>query len=60
MYCNDDVVVTVNSLPTEVTAFAGDDTICSGTSTTLSAVGGTEGSGATYEWYASGPGVGPC
>ena len=56
---SDDVVVTVNTLPTEVTAFAGDDTICSGTSTTLTAVGGTEGSGATYEWYASGPGVGP-
>ncbi|MEC8835849.1 MAG: hypothetical protein VXX18_05865 [Bacteroidota bacterium] len=55
----DDVVVTVNSLPTEVTAFSGLDTICSGTSITLTAAGGTEGSGATYEWYASGPGVGP-
>ena len=37
----------------------GADTICSGTSTTLTAIGGSEGSGASYEWYASGPGVGP-
>ena len=55
----DVVTVNVNTPPTAVTGFTGADTICSGTSTTLTAIGGSEGSGASYEWYASGPGVGP-
>ncbi|KAF2518552.1 hypothetical protein EYY60_00090, partial [Flavobacterium zhairuonense] len=43
-------VVTVNAPSTAPTSISGITTICSGTGTTLTAVGGTLGTGATYQW----------
>ncbi len=44
------VTVTVNAAPTAPTGITGTTTLCSGSSTTLTASGGTEGSGCSYEW----------
>jgi subtilisin-like proprotein convertase family protein len=49
----DDVLVTVNTLST-APSISGTSTICTGASTTLTASGGTNGTGATVNWY-SGP-----
>lgn len=43
--------VTVNQLSSAPTGISGNLTICEGLSTTLSAVGGTLGTGAAYNWY---------
>jgi hypothetical protein len=50
-------VHTPPTAPTTITSSAG-NTICNGTSTTLSFSGGTDGDGATYEWFAGGCGSG--
>ncbi len=42
--------VTVNATPTAPTGISGTTTICNGTSTTLTATGGSEGGGCTYQW----------
>ena len=52
------VTVTVNSESTAPTSISGTTTICPGDNTTLTAVGGTSGTGATYQWYAGGCGSG--
>lgn len=52
------VTVNVNSPPTAPTSISGTNSICSGQSTTLTAAGGSNGSGATYQWYAGGCGSG--
>ena len=52
------VTVTVNTPPTAPTLITGTTTICAGGSTTLTATGGSEGSGCTYQWYAGGCGSG--
>ncbi len=39
-----------NTAPTTITSSAG-NTLCNGTSTTLTATGGSQGSGASYQWY---------
>ena len=44
-------LITVNTLSTAPTSISGTSTICNGSSTTLTAVGGTDGTGATYEWF---------
>ena len=44
------VTVTVSDPPTAPTSISGTTTVCEGSSTTLTAAGGTEGSGATYQW----------
>jgi subtilisin-like proprotein convertase family protein len=44
------VTITVNTPPTAPTGISGTTSICSGGTTTLSATGGTEGSGCTYQW----------
>ena len=44
------VSVTVQSPPTAPTSISGTNTICSGQSTTLTAAGGSNGSGATFQW----------
>jgi gliding motility-associated-like protein len=49
---------TVHAPPTAPTNITGTSTICVGASTTLTAAGGTEGFGATYQWYAGGCGSG--
>ena len=43
-------LITVNTAPTAPTGISGTSTICSGSTTTLTASGGTEGSGCSYEW----------
>ncbi|QOG03322.1 autotransporter-associated beta strand repeat-containing protein [Flavobacterium sp. MDT1-60] len=43
-------VVTVNTPSVAPTSISGTTTICNGSSTTLTAVGGTLGTGATYQW----------
>jgi hypothetical protein len=43
-------LVTINIAPTSPTSISGTTTICSGTTTILTASGGSEGSGCTYEW----------
>ncbi len=43
--------VTVNQLSSAPTSVSGTTTICEGQSTTLTAVGGTVGTGAVYNWY---------
>ncbi|MGE0637956.1 MAG: beta strand repeat-containing protein, partial [Bacteroidia bacterium] len=52
------ITFTVYSQSTAPTGISGTTTICSGSSTTLTATGGTEGtgvnSGAGYQWYAGG------
>jgi gliding motility-associated-like protein len=45
------VTITVNTPSTAPTSISGTTTICSGGSTTLSAVGGTAGTGASLQWY---------
>jgi len=50
--------VTVRQPPTAPTGVSGTATICQGSSLTLSATGGSVGSGATYQWYAGGCGSG--
>ncbi len=52
------VTVTVNTLSTAPTSISGTTTICSGNSTTLTATGGSGGTGASYQWYAGGCGSG--
>ena len=52
------VSVTVMAAPTAPTLITGTTTICAGGSTTLTATGGSEGSGCTYQWYAGGCGSG--
>ncbi|MCL2511727.1 MAG: hypothetical protein FWF09_06720, partial [Bacteroidales bacterium] len=49
------VTITVNTPPTAPTSISGTKTITSGQSTTLTAEGGSVGSGATYQW-----GTGDC
>lgn len=53
----DTYVLSVDNPPTAPTGISGATNICGG-STTLSATGGTNGSGATYQWYAGGCGSG--
>ncbi|MGE0636401.1 MAG: T9SS type A sorting domain-containing protein [Bacteroidia bacterium] len=43
--------VTVNTLSVAATGISGDVTICTGSPTTLSVVGGSLGTGATWQWY---------
>ena len=50
--------VTVSTSPTAPTSISGTTTICSGSSTTLTASGGSTGSGCTYQWYSGGCGSG--
>ncbi len=45
-------LVTVNTLSTAPTTISGNSTICIGNSTTLTASGGSIGTGATYQWFA--------
>lgn len=52
------ITITVQSPPTAPTGISGTTTICSGNSTTLTATGGSAGSGCTYQWYAGGCGSG--
>ncbi len=52
-------VVTLNTAPTAPTSISGTTTICSGSSTTLTADGGGEGSGATYQWGTGSVGSNP-
>lgn len=42
--------ITVNTAPTAPTGISGTSTICAGQTTTLTATGGSEGSGCTYQW----------
>ena len=44
------VSVTVNTAPTAPTSISGSDAVCSGSYVDLSASGGDNGSGATYQW----------
>jgi len=44
--------------PTPPTSITGTSTICNGSSTTLTVNGGSNGSGATYQWYLGGCGSG--
>jgi len=44
------VTITVNAPPTAPTSITGTATICSGNTTTLTASGGSEGSGCSYQW----------
>jgi len=50
--------ITVCTPATAPTSITGTTTICSGSSTTLTASGGTLGSGGYYQWYADGCGSG--
>ncbi len=50
--------VSVQQPPTAPTGISGATTICDGETTTLSATGGTEGGGCTYEWFIGGCGTG--
>ncbi|MEI6348003.1 MAG: glycine-rich domain-containing protein [Bacteroidota bacterium] len=50
--------ITVNTSSVSPTSISGTTTICSGGSTTLTSVGGSNGSGASYQWYADGCGLG--
>ena len=52
------VDVTVDQPPTAPTSISGTTTINCGDQTTLTLSGGSDGSGATYEWYTDGCGVG--
>ena len=45
------VTATANTLSTQPTSISGTSTVCGGISTTLTAVGGTDGTGASYEWF---------
>ncbi len=50
--------VTIDNPPTAPTGILGDDLICIGESVELTAIGGSEGSGANYEWFEGGCGAG--
>ena len=50
--------LTVQTPPTDPTGMSGSTTICNGNSTTLVATGGSNGSGAKYEWFEGGCGNG--
>jgi uncharacterized protein (TIGR02145 family) len=52
-------LLSVDLQPTAPTAIGGETVICEGGSTTLTRLGGHNGSGAHYEWFAGGCGVGP-
>ncbi|MDA3911583.1 MAG: hypothetical protein PF448_09525 [Bacteroidales bacterium] len=52
------VTVSVQQPPTAPTSISGTSTICQGESTTLTVSGGSNGSGATYQWYTGGCGSG--
>ena len=54
------ITINVSTPPTPPTSISSTlgTSICSGQSTTLGIVGGSNGSGATYQWYASGCGSG--
>ena len=51
-------VVNVDQQPTAPSAISGTTTITCGSQTVLTATGGTNGSGAIYQWYAGGCGSG--
>ena len=55
----DTYVLTTHTPPTAPTSITGTTSLCGGGSTTLTLAGGTDGSGATYQWYAGGCGTGP-
>ena len=55
---SNEITVTVNTPPTAPTSISGNTTICSGSATTLTATGGSEGSGCTYQWYSDSCGSG--
>ena len=44
-------LITVNTLSTAPTSISGTSTVCSGSSTTLTLVGGSAGTGAVAEWF---------
>ncbi|MFN8393937.1 MAG: HYR domain-containing protein [Bacteroidia bacterium] len=46
------VTVTVNTLSTQPTSISGVTSLCPGGSTTLTQVGGSLGTGASYQWFA--------
>ncbi|MDO9253924.1 MAG: T9SS type A sorting domain-containing protein [Bacteroidales bacterium] len=48
------VIVTVNNVSTAPTSISGITAICGGSSTTLTATGGTLGTGGTYQWGTGG------
>src|SRR5574343_421733 len=50
--------ITVCTPATAPTSISGTTTICNGSSTTLTASGGTLGTGGSYQWYAGGCGSG--
>lgn len=52
------ITVNVSTPPTAPTGISGTTTICDGQSTTLTATGGSNGSGATYQWFAGDCGSG--
>jgi hypothetical protein len=60
--CNTDysntVTVSVQQPPTAPTGITGTTIICQGDATTLTASGGSNGSGAIYQWYSGGCGSG--
>ncbi|MGB1518065.1 MAG: hypothetical protein ACPG8K_03070, partial [Crocinitomicaceae bacterium] len=64
-YCNgpftlaSSFTLSVETPPTAPTSITGITSITCGQSTSLSVSGGSNGSGATYEWYADGCGSGP-
>lgn len=55
--CRSNTVV-VNQPPTALTSVTGDQSICNGQSTTLTANGGSNGSGAVYQWFYNSSGCG--
>jgi len=52
------VTVTVNTPSSAPTSISGNSVVCPNESTTLTAVGGTDGTGASYQWYVGGCGSG--
>ena len=64
-YCNGPFVlagsqtITLDQAPTAPTSISGTSTITCGSPTTLTAIGGSDGSGSTFEWYQDGCGTGP-
>jgi len=51
-YTSDDVAVTIYTESSAASSISGDNSICPGTSTTLTLSGGSLGTGATWRWYA--------
>ncbi|MBK9453072.1 MAG: HYR domain-containing protein [Bacteroidetes bacterium] len=47
----DDVVITINTGSTQPSSISGTTTVCNGTPTMLTQVGGILGTGAVYNWY---------